>query len=136
VTQRFNLTANKLIQLDSDSTVSVLKRKVEKFRNERDWQKFHNAKDLSIALSIESSELEEIFLWKSVEEISQLLLDKGQLEKVKEEVADIGIYLLSLSSVLNIDLSDAITKKLAQNALKYPIEKSKGSSKKYIELKP
>ena len=136
MTQRFNLTANKLIQLDSDSKVSVLKRKVEKFRNERDWQKFHNAKDLSIALSIEASELEEIFLWKSGEEVSRLLLDKHQLERVREEVADIGIYLLSLSSALNIDLSDAIMKKLAQNALKYPIEKSKGSSKKYTELKP
>jgi dCTP diphosphatase len=87
-----------------------------------------------MALSIESSELEEIFLWKDGDGVKQLLMDRNQIERVREEVADVGIYLLSLSSVLRIDLSDAVTAKLAQNAQKYPIEKSKGSSKKYDEL--
>jgi dCTP diphosphatase len=120
--------------LDNDTTISFLKLEAEKFRDQRDWQKFHNPKDLSIALSIEASELEELFLWKDSAEVEKLLKDKTQLEKVKEEMADIGIYLLSLSSVLKVDLSNAVTKKLAQNASKYPIKKSKGSSKKYDEL--
>jgi NTP pyrophosphatase (non-canonical NTP hydrolase) len=120
--------------MDDTTTVSVLRREVEKFRDQRKWLKFHNPKDLSIAISIESSELEEIFLWKDNKDVERLLKDGNQLKRVKEEMADIGIYLLSLSSVLGIDLSDAVVSKLAQNVLKYPIEKSKGSSKKYDEL--
>jgi len=89
-----------------------------------------------MALSIEASELEELFLWKDKDELVQLLNDKHQLEMVKEEMADMCIYLLSLSSVLHIDLSDSIVEKLTKNAAKYPISKSKGSSKKYNELQP
>ena len=120
--------------LDARTPISALRREVERFRDKRDWLKFHNPKDLSIALAIETSELEEIFLWKNKEDVQRLLKDKSQLGRVTEEMADIGIYLLSLSSVLNVDISDAIGKKLAQNARKYPITRSKGSSKKYNEL--
>ena len=122
--------------MDSNTTFGSLKHKVESFRDERDWLKFHNPKDLSMALSIEASELEELFLWKDKDELVQLLNDKHQLEMVKEEMADMCIYLLSLSSVLHIDLSDSIVEKLTKNAAKYPISKSKGSSKKYNELQP
>jgi dCTP diphosphatase len=120
--------------MDKNTTVSALRQEVERFRDERDWLKFHNPKDLSIALSIESSELEEMFLWKNEDEVKRLLKDNNQQERVEEEMADIGIYLLSLSSVLNMDLSDAIGRKLALNSRKYPITKSKGSSRKYDEL--
>jgi len=120
--------------MDSKTTLESVKHRVEVFRNNRDWLKFHNPKDLSMALSIEASELEELFLWKSQSEVSSSLDDKRQLGRVKEEMADICIYLLSLSSVLKIDLSDAIVDKLAKNAAKYPISKSKGSSKKYNQL--
>lgn len=120
--------------MDNNTTIAFLRQEVEKFRDERDWLKFHNPKDLSMALSIESSELEEIFLWKDKEELKRTLEDAHQLERVKHEMADIAIYLLSLSSVLQIDLSDAVVNKLVQNATKYPVDKSKGSSKKYNEL--
>ena len=120
--------------MDSSTTLESLKHRVESFRDERDWLKFHNPKDLSMALSIEASELEELFLWKDKDELAQLSNDKHQLEMVKEEMADMCIYLLSLSSVLKVDLSDSIAEKLAKNAAKYPVSKSKGSSKKYNEL--
>ena len=120
--------------MDSNTTVSALRQRVERFRDERDWRKFHNPKDLSIALTIESSELEEAFLWKDKAEVELLSRDRTQLERVAEEMADIAIYLLSLSSVLKVDLSEAIGRKLVQNERKYPVDKSKGSSKKYNEL--
>jgi len=120
--------------LDKDTTLSVLKQRVEQFRNARDWLKFHNPKDLSMALSIEASELEEIFLWKDKDDVKELEENKNQVSRIADEIADIEIYLLSLASVLSIDLSDAVVTKLALNAKRYPIEKSKGSSKKYNEL--
>src|SRR6266571_7354620 len=123
-----------IFPLDDKMTIALLIRKVENFMNERDWLKFHNPKDLSIALSVESAELQELFLWKDVESVMQMREDEKLLGRIREEVADVGIYLLSLSNVLNIDLSEAIAEKLLQNAQKYPIDKSKGSSKKYDEL--
>jgi len=87
-----------------------------------------------MALSIEASELEEIFLWKDKAEVKELEENKNQVSRLADEIADIEIYLLSLVSVLDIDLSDAVITKLALNAKRYPIEKSKGSSKKYNEL--
>ena len=120
--------------MDTKATISSLKEAVAKFRDERDWLKFHNPKDLSIALSIESSELEELFLWKEDISASRLKKDKRQFSKVEEEVADIFIYLLSLSNVLGLDMSEAVAEKLEKNARKYPVSKSKGSNKKYSEL--
>ena len=120
--------------LDNKATISNLKEEVAKFRDERDWLKFHNPKDLSIALSIESSELEELFLWKKTMSASRIKKDRRQFARVKEEIADIFIYLLSLSNVLELDMSDAVAGKLKQNAKKYPVSKSKGSNKKYNEL--
>jgi len=120
--------------MDSNTTLESLKRRVERFRDERDWLKFHNPKDLSMALSVEASELEELFLWKDKAELELLSNDERQLEMVKEEMADMCIYLLSLSSVLKVDLSDSIIEKLAKNAVKYPVNKSKGSSKKYNQF--
>ena len=120
--------------MDSKTTISSLKEAVARFRDERDWLKFHNPKDLSIALSIESSELEELFLWKKDMPASRVKKDAIQFQRVKEEIADIFIYLLSLSNVLGLDMSKAVTEKLEQNAKKYPVSKSKGSNKKYSEL--
>ena len=120
--------------MDNKATISSLKEAVAKFRDERDWLKFHNPKDLSIALSIESSELEELFLWKENMSASSIKKASGQFTRVKEEIADIFIYLLSLSNVLELDMSEAVTEKLEQNAKKYPVTKSKGSNKKYNEL--
>lgn len=120
--------------MDDKTTVSALKGEVSRFRDDRDWLKFHNPKDLSIALSVESSELQELFLWKDTEHVKKMPKDKEQLQRIKDEMADVGIYLLSLADVLGVDLSDAVTEKLVKNSKKYPIDKSKGSNKKYGEL--
>ena len=120
--------------MDNKVSVSSLKEAVAEFRDDRDWLKFHNPKDLSIAISVESSELEELFLWKDDMSASRVRKDRKQFSRVKEEIADIFIYLLSLSNVLGLDMSEAVAEKLEQNSRKYPVSKSKGSNKKYNEL--
>lgn len=101
------------------------------FAEERDWEQFHSPKNLSMALAVEVSELLEQFQWLTEEQSSAL--DKKQLERVEEEIADIFIYLLRLCDVLKLNLIDATNKKLNENAKKYPVDKVKGSSKKYNE---
>ncbi len=120
--------------MDTRTTVSTLKKRVAVFRDKRDWLKFHNPKDLSAAIAIEAAELQEVFLWKDSLTAETVRHNKGQLASVQEEMADVAIYLLSLSDVLGIDLDDAVTAKLKRNAAKYPTSKSKGISKKYSEL--
>jgi NTP pyrophosphatase (non-canonical NTP hydrolase) len=97
-----------------------------KFRDERDWAQFHNPKDLALALNIEASELLEAFLWKSSEE--------ANLNQVKEELADIFAFAFLLADKYGFDVRQIVTEKIAKNALKYPVEKSKGVAKKYTEL--
>ena len=97
-----------------------------KFRNERDWEQFHNAKDLALALNIETSELLENFLWKSHEEADK--------EKVKEELADVLAYAFLLAEKYNFDVKEIVLEKISKNAEKYPVDKAKGTAKKYNEL--
>lgn len=100
--------------------------RIKTFTKERDWEQFHNAKDLALALSIEASELNECFLWKSAEQ--------GKVEKVQEELADILIYAILLADKYNLDIKDIILKKLDKNEQKYPVDKARGNAKKYTEL--
>jgi NTP pyrophosphatase (non-canonical NTP hydrolase) len=95
------------------------------FRDERDWKQFHNAKDLALAISIEAAELNELFLWKNAENVD--------VKKLKEELADILNYSFLLAHKYNLDIAEIIKEKIEINAAKYPIEKAKGSSKKYNE---
>ncbi len=97
-----------------------------KFRNDRDWNQFHNPKDLSIALSIEANELLELFLWKNSAD--------ADTEKLKEELADVFAYAFLLAEKLNFDVEKIVLEKIAKNAKKYPIDKAKGTAKKYNEL--
>ena len=97
-----------------------------KFRNERDWEQFHNAKDLAIALNIEAGELLELFLWKNSED--------ADLEKIKEELADVFAYAFLLADKYDLDVKQIVLDKIKMNNQKYPVEKSKGTSKKYNEL--
>ncbi|KMK71945.1 nucleotide pyrophosphohydrolase [Bacillus safensis] len=106
-----------------------LKKAVLHFRNERGWGKFHNAKDLVISLNLEAAELLENFQWKSSVEATET-----KIEEIREEVADVMIYLLLLCDRLDIDLEDAVHSKLKMNAKKYPVEKSFGRKTKYNEL--
>ncbi len=109
-----------------------IKLKILTFRNERDWAQFHDPKNLAEALSIESSELLENFLWKTVEQSRNL--SEEELQNIKEELSDIFIFLTYLCHEYKIDLLKEVEKKIAMNASKYPIEKAKGSSRKYTEL--
>jgi len=97
-----------------------------KFRDERDWEQFHNAKDLALALNIEAAELLEVFLWKSA--------DEANLDQIREELADVFTFAFLLADKYDLDVRQIIQDKLKKNAVKYPVSKSKGSSKKYTEL--
>jgi NTP pyrophosphatase (non-canonical NTP hydrolase) len=103
-----------------------LQRALIEFRNERDWEQFHNPKDLALALSIEAAELNELFLWKKAEDADK--------EKIKDELADVLAYAILLAEKYDLDINEIVTAKIKKNAEKYPINKSKGSAKKYNEL--
>lgn len=107
--------------------------RIYKFREDRDWNKFHTPKDLSMAISIESSELLEQFLWNTrcSDDIKE---DPRVLESIHEEMADIFIYLIYLAKELDLDIDTIIDDKIKKNSIKYPVDKCKGSSKKYNEL--
>jgi NTP pyrophosphatase (non-canonical NTP hydrolase) len=106
--------------------------RIRQFRDARDWLKFHNPKDLAVSIAIEAAELLEEFQWKSAEESRRHAAENA--ERIADEMADVAIYLLELTDVLGIDLSAAIHAKLDKNEVKYPVDKSRGNSKKYTEL--
>ena len=97
-----------------------------KFRNERDWGQFHNSKDLALAISIEAAELNELFLWKKAEDVN--------IDKLKEELADVFAYAFLLAEKQNLDVKQIVLDKIKRNGEKYPVDKAKGSAKKYNEL--
>lgn len=107
---------------DIDNIINQIKL----FNSERDWEQFHNTKDLAVALSVEANELLECYLWKQPEE--------ANLEKVKEELADVLIYSFQMAYRCGLNVKDIIEDKIALNAKKYPVEKSKGKATKYSEL--
>ena len=96
------------------------------FNQERDWDQFHNGKDLAIGLSIEASELLEAFLWKDSELVNS--------DKIREELADVLNYAFQMADKYNLDIKEIMLEKIRKNAAKYPVEKAKGSAKKYNEL--
>lgn len=105
---------------------------LEEFAVKRDWNQFHSPKNLSMALSVEVAELVEEFQWLTEEQSAKLATEK--LAKVKDEIGDIMIYLVRLSSKLGIDLISAANDKILKNEKKYPVDKAKGNAKKYTEL--
>ena len=109
----------------SKETIDIVK----KFRDDRDWSKFHNPKDLAISLNLEAAELLEIFQW-SADELE--CLDK--LDQVKEELADVLCYSILLADRYGLDLDEIICDKMQKNAEKYPVEKAAGISTKYTDL--
>lgn len=123
-----------MIIMDQTVTIEELKRLIVKFRDDREWKKYHTPKDLAISISVEANELLEIFQWKNNEEVELLLKDKETFEEVIEELADVTTYCLNMADIIGVDLSDAVKKKVKQNAEKYPIEKIKGNYRKYTEL--
>jgi dCTP diphosphatase len=113
------------------SELEDITQKIREFRDARDWDQFHNPKDMAIAISIEANELLEHFLWKSAEEVDKRV--ESHREGIEDEIADIAIYLTELADKLGIDLLGAMERKLAKNEEKYPADRVRGSSKKYNE---
>ena len=106
--------------------IEELRQKIVQFTEDRDWDQFHNPKDLAIALSVEANELLECFLWKNPADV--------KIEKVEEELADVFNYAILMASKYNLDIKQIVLKKLACNAEKYPVDKARGNEKKYNEL--
>lgn len=109
-----------------NSDISEIMEEVTRFTQERDWDQFHNGKDLALALSIEAAELNEAFLWKNPEDV--------KVEKIREELADIFTYAFLMADKYDLDIKEIILSKLALNAQKYPVEKARGNARKYTEL--
>ncbi len=107
---------------DNDEIIQALL----KFRNERDWEQFHNPKDLALAINIEAGELLELFLWKNPE--------AANVEKVKEELADVFAFAFLLADKYGFDVKEIVLDKIKNNGEKYPVDKAKGTAKKYNEL--
>ena len=116
------------------SELEDLLEKIQAFSDERDWSQFHTAKNLIIAVSAEVGELAEVVQWKSDQEAAEYLNTPEGKSKLSEEVADVAIYLLRICQQQNLNFIDILNKKMELNSLNYPIEKSKGSARKYTEL--
>ncbi len=111
---------------DADSTLNALKALVSQFVAERAWQPFHSPKNLAMGIAVEAAELMECFLWLDLPASHEAAKDPKQREAIADEMADVFCYLLNLSNVLGIDLSEALRTKMVKNALKYPAEKYHG----------
>jgi NTP pyrophosphatase (non-canonical NTP hydrolase) len=113
----------------SMNDIQLLIDELVKFRDARNWDQFHNTKDLALAISIEAAELNELFLWKTTEDC-----EKVDRERLKEELADVFAFGLLLAGKHGFDVKEIVLEKIRKNGEKYPVEKSKGTSKKYDEL--
>ena len=120
--------------MDNQTKIHELKEKVRQFCEARDWDQFHNPKDLAIGIMTEASELLEHFRFKSDKEIEQMFANPEKKSKISEEAADVFYFLLRLAQKYDIDLTAELNKKIQLNEAKYPVEKAKGSNKKYTEL--
>ena len=116
--------------MDNSTTIDDLKKKVRKFCEDRDWDQFHNAKDLAIGIITESSELLEHFRFKTNEEVEQFFKNPKKKNEISEELADIVFFVLRLAQRYNIDVSSALEKKIIKNGKNYPLEISQGLIKK------
>lgn len=114
--------------------ISRLQAAAVAFRDERDWKQFHRPKDLALGLLAEAGELAEVFLWKGEDELTEGALDERLRERLREEMADVFLFLLYLAEYARIDLGAACEAKLELNGRKYPVEKAKGTARKYDEL--
>ncbi len=108
------------------SDIEQIQDELRRFNQDRDWDQFHNGKDLAIGLSVEASELLEAFLWKKPED--------AKPEKIREELADVLNYAFQMADKYGLDIKEIMLEKIRKNAAKYPVDKAKGSAKKYNEL--
>lgn len=117
------------------TTTAELKARVLAFARERDWEQFHAPKNLSMALAAEAGELMEHFLWATPAQSRAVVRKAAKRKEIGEELADVIIYALEFANMTGIDVAAAIERKMAVNAKKYPVEKARGRSDKYTELK-
>lgn len=115
-----------------EKDIKNLTKRIIDFRNVRDWKQFHNPKDLSLSLVLEAAEVMEHFQWKSEAEIDEYV--KTHKDEIAEELADVMNYLLLTAHDLDIDICDALSKKIDKSEIKYPVEKAKGKHTKYNKL--
>lgn len=119
---------------DETATIQTLRAQVLAFAREREWEQFHSPKNLSMALAAEAGELMEHFLWSECADSREIDRKPGLRARIEEELADVVIYALEFANACGTDLTSAIERKLARNAEKYPVEKSRGRAVKYTEL--
>lgn len=119
---------------DSNTTVRELRETLREFIAKRDWERYHHPKEVALSLSVEASELLEIFQWAEKEPIEDLKKHKKLMERIEEELADVTNYCLDLANVLDIDLTTAVEKKLKKNDTKYPAKKWRGKRLRYVKL--
>lgn len=112
--------------MQNGSDIAEIMEQITRFTKERDWDQFHNGKDLALALSIEAAELNEAFLWKNPEDV--------KVEKIREELADILNYAFLIADKYGLDIKEIILSKLRENAIKYPVAKARGNALKYNEF--
>lgn len=115
--------------------LDTIRRRLENFRDERDWRQFHTLKDLIISVNLEAAELLELTQWKSEDELTRLAEDPAFRERLREECADVFLYLLLVAGEAGFDLLQAASDKIDRNAVKYPVAQARGSARKYTELK-
>ncbi|MDR2452754.1 MAG: nucleotide pyrophosphohydrolase [Candidatus Accumulibacter sp.] len=113
-----------------------LTRALAQFRDERDWARFHTLRNLIVSLNLEAAELLELTQWKDDAGVAALLADNGGLEALRDECADVLLYLLMIAEKGGFDLLDAAAAKLEKNARRYPVEACRGSSRKYTQFGP
>jgi dCTP diphosphatase len=119
-------------QADGSDALFSLREELRRFASERDWDQYHSPKNLAAALCVEAAELLEHFQWRTDDESKSLPAD--QLAKVREEMADVLLYLVRLADKLNVDLLKAASNKIVLNAHKYPVDKARGNNRKYTDL--
>jgi len=115
------------------SDIKNLTKRIIDFRDARDWKQFHNPKDVALSLSLEAAEVLEHFQWKNGQELDEYV--QTHKEHIGEELADVLYWVLLMSNDLDIDIAEALSKKMDKNEEKYAVEKAKGNHKKYTELK-
>ena len=119
--------------MDDTTTLSTLKSQVKQFCEDRDWDQYHNAKELAIGIITEAGELLDHFRFRSPGQVDELFTDMDKRNEIEEEMADILYFLVRLAERYNIDLSQAFGRKMVMNEEKYPAEKVRGQNKKYTE---
>ena len=120
--------------MDDKRTIQEIKEVIKRHCDERDWDQFHGAKDLAIGIITEASEILEKFRFKSEVEVEEMFLDKEKRIEIGNEMADVLFFLTRLAQKYDINLAESFDRKMGNNRKKYPIDKSKGSNKKYTEL--